>query len=254
MGVKLEESKGRVTFFDTIRGLSVVSMILFHFTYDLFFISHIKLTWFTPLLMQVWIPSISYPFIFIAGCMCAFSKNSFKRAGIYSLVALAIFTATTFAKVDTPITFGIFFCMASCTLVEALISRFIVMPKGYAAAILFLLIFVICIPISAGYIGVGNMIFSLPKELYQTPYLAWAGFPSPTFSSGDYYPLLPYLFLYLSGAAFNRQFKEEGYPDWMKTFSLPLVTEMGKHSLLIYILHQPILLLIALFISQNIVF
>ncbi|MBF0991395.1 MAG: DUF1624 domain-containing protein, partial [Atopobium sp.] len=168
MGVELEQSKGRVTFFDTIRGISVVSMILFHFTYDLFFISHIKLTWFTPLVMQIWVPSISYPFIFIAGCMCAFSKNSFKRAGVYGLVALAIFAATTFANIDTPINFGIFFCMASCTLVEALISRFAIPPKGYAAAILFLLLFVICIPISAGHIGLGNTIFSLPKELYQT--------------------------------------------------------------------------------------
>ena len=238
MGVELEQSKGRVTFFDTIRGISVVSMILFHFTYDLFFISQIKLTWFTPLVMQIWVPSISYPFIFIAGCMCAFSKNSFKRAGVYGLVALAIFAATTFANIDTPINFGIFFCMASCTLVEALISRFAIPPKGYAAAILFLLLFVICIPISAGHIGIGNIVFSLPKELYQTPYLAWAGFPSPSFSSG---------------AAFNRQLKAKGYPNWMKTFSLPLITEMGKHSLIVYILHQPILLLIALFVSQNIV-
>ena len=253
MGVELEKSKGRVTFFDTIRGLSVVSMILFHFTYDLFFISHVKLTWFTPLVMQIWIPSISYPFIFIAGCMCAFSKNSFKRAGVYGLVALAIFAATTFANIDTPINFGIFFCMASCTFVEALISRFAIRPKGYATAILFLLIFVVCIPISTGHIGVGNTIFSLPKELYQAPYLAWAGFPSPSFSSGDYYPLLPYLFLYLSGAAFNRQLKAKGYPNWMKTFSLPPITGMGKHSLIVYILHQPILLLIALFVSQNIV-
>ena len=94
MGVELEQSKGRVTFFDTIRGISVVSMILFHFTYDLFFISHIKLTWFTPLVMQIWVPSISYPFIFIAGCMCAFSKNSFKRAGVYGLVALIDDSAT----------------------------------------------------------------------------------------------------------------------------------------------------------------
>lgn len=253
MVAKSQQSKGRVAFFDTIRGLSVVSMIMFHFTYDLFFISHVKLTWFTPQLMQFWIPSISYPFIFIAGCMCAFSKDSFKRAGVYGLVALAIFAATTFAKVDTPITFGIFFCMASCTLVEALISRFTVPLKGYAAAVLLLLIFIICLPISRGHIGIGNTIFSLPKELYQTPYLAWAGFPSPSFSSGDYYPLLPYLFLYLSGAAFNRQLKAEGYPNWMNTFSLPLITEMGKHSLIVYILHQPILLLIALFVSQNII-
>ena len=65
MGAELRQTKGRITFFDTIRGISVVSMILFHFTYDLFFISHVKLTWFTPLLMQIWIPSISYPFIFI---------------------------------------------------------------------------------------------------------------------------------------------------------------------------------------------
>lgn len=253
MVAKSQQFKGRVTFFDTIRGLSVVSMIMFHFTYDLFFISHVKLTWFTPQLMQIWIPSISYPFIFIAGCMCTFSKDSFKRAGIYGLVALAIFAATTVAKVDTPITFGIFFCMASCTLVEALISHFAVPPKGYAEAVLLLLFFIICLPISSRHIGIGTMIFSLPKELYQTPYLAWAGFPSPSFSSGDYYPLLPYLFLYLSGAAFNRQLKAEGYPNWMNTFSLPLITEMGKHSLIVYILHQPILLLIALFVSQNIV-
>ena len=253
MVAKSQQSKGRVTFFDTIRGLSVVSMIMFHFTYDLFFISHVKLTWFTPQLMQFWIPSISYPFIFIAGCMCAFSKDSFKRAGVYGLVALAIFAATTLAKVDTPITFGIFFCMASCTLVEAITSRFTVPLKGYAAAVLLLLIFIICLPISRGHIGIDNTIFSLPKELYQTPYLAWAGFPSPSFSSGDYYPLLPYLFLYLSGACFNRQFKEDGYPNWMNTFSLPLITDMGKHSLIVYILHQPILLLIALFVSQNII-
>lgn len=253
MVAKSQQPKGRVVFFDTIRGLSVVSMILFHFTYDLFFISHIKLTWFTPLVIKIWVPSISYPFIFIAGCMCAFSKNSFKRSGVYSLVALAIFAATTFANIDTPINFGIFFCMASCTFVEALISRFAVPPKGYSAAILFLLLFVICIPISTGHIGIGNLVFSLPKELYQTPYLAWAGFPSPSFSSGDYYPLLPYLFLYLSGAAFNRQLKAEGYPKWMKKFSLPLITEMGRHSLIVYILHQPILLLIALFVSQNVI-
>lgn len=254
MSVALEQSKGRVDFFDTVRGISVVSMILFHFTYDLFFISHIKLTWFTPLVMQIWVPSISYPFIFIAGCMCAFSKNSFKRAGVYGLVALAIFAATTFASIDTPINFGIFFCMASCTFVEALISRYFIKPKGFVAAVILLFVFIICIPITSGDIGIGSLIFSLPKELYETPYLAWAGFPSPSFSSGDYYPLLPYLFLFLSGASLNRQLKEKGYPDCIKKFSLPLVTEMGKHSLLIYILHQPILLLIALFVSQNIVF
>ena len=36
--------------------------------------------------------------------------------------------------------------------------------------------------------------WSIPKAVYPTPYLAWLGFPGPDFVSGDYYPLMPFLF------------------------------------------------------------
>ncbi|MFQ7392705.1 MAG: heparan-alpha-glucosaminide N-acetyltransferase domain-containing protein [Collinsella aerofaciens] len=40
---------------------------------------------------------------------------------------------------------------------------------------------------------------SIPKTIYPVPYLAWLGFPSPGFVSGDYYPIIPFIFMYLAG-------------------------------------------------------
>ena len=39
--------------------------------------------------------------------------------------------------------------------------------------------------------------WSIPKTVYPIPYLAWLGFPSPEFVSGDYYPIIPFIFMYL---------------------------------------------------------
>lgn len=231
-----------------------MSMILFHFTYDLVYIQHIQLDWFTTSLIKIWVPSISYSFIFIAGCMCVFSKNSFKRAGLYALVALTIFVITTLAHIDTPINFGIFYCMAACTFVEAILSYASITPKDFISAILLLFIFILLIPLPYGYIGIDTLKISLPHILYESPYFAWIGFPSATFSSGDYYPLLPYVFLFLSGSAFNRKLKQIGFPVWFETCKIPIITQIGKQSLLIYLLHQPILLLISTLVAHYLVF
>ena len=67
------------------------------------------------------------------------------------------------------------------------------------------------------------------------------GFTYPGFSSADYFPLIPWLFLFLMGTAFG---------GWClnhrenKVLTAPLpapLTFLGRHSLLIYVLHQPVL-------------
>ena len=117
----------RIHGYDVIRGVSVISMIGFHLCYDLVYLYGVDLSWFRPPLQDVWRASISWTFILIAGIMATYSRSNFKRGCRYLVVAAAIFLVTTVAAVDTPISFGIIYCMGASTLVAEAIRR--LMPK-----------------------------------------------------------------------------------------------------------------------------
>ena len=236
------ETRGRVGVFDLVRGVSVISMVLFHLCYDLKFIAGYDLTWFEPPLQDVWRCSISWVFLFIAGCMCTLSRNNLRRALEYGGVALAIWVVTTIAAVDTPISFGIIYCMAACTLVAWVLQRIGALPRGYAAAALLFVAFIALLGLSDATIGIGPWRLGLPQELTSVEGLAWLGLPSPSFSSGDYYPLLPYLLIYLCGAAMGARWKQRGYPSWAIAANLAPLNFVGRHALLVYVVHQPVIL------------
>ena len=234
----------RIRVFDTLRGLSVVSMVLFHFCYDLVELSGIDLPFFRPPFEDVWRASISWVFLTLAGIMCSYSRNNFARALKYGIVAFAIWLATTVAAIDIPISFGIIFCMAASTLVYALAQKAGIAPRGVWVAFALVVLFLICLKIPSGYLQVAGIKIVLPKALYSSEWLSWLGFPGPRFSSGDYYPLLPYCLLYMAGAAIGPWLKSK-LPEAIKGAGLGPLEFIGRHALEIYILHQPVLLLLS---------
>lgn len=236
--------KTRVHVYDVVRGFSVLSMVAFHLCYDLKFICGKPLEWFAPPLQDVWRASISWTFVFIAGCMFAYSRDNLRRSGRYLAVALLVFLVTTFAKVDVPINFGIIYCMGACTLTTWLLDIVGIRPRGPWQALAFFAVFVMLLHISRGRIGVGPLVFDLPRALYSTPWLAWLGLPGPGFASGDYYPLLPYLMLFLCGSAMGRSWRSEGMPEPISSLRFAPLEFVGRHALPIYVLHQPLLLLV----------
>lgn len=233
---------GRIGIFDAVRGFSVVSMVLFHLCYDLRFIVGADLSWFAPPLQDVWRCSISWAFLFIAGCMCPLSRSNLRRAAQYGAVALAIWLVTTVVAVDTPISFGIIYCMAACTLVAWALGRLGLLPHGPLAAALLLVGFLALQGLSDGTVGFGPLSVKLPHELYATPWLSWLGLPDAGFASGDYYPLLPYLLLYLAGAAMGAQWARRGYPTWARAAHVSPLNFVGRHALAVYVIHQPVIL------------
>jgi len=77
--------------------------------------------------------------------------------------------------------------------------------------------------------------------------LLWLGIHPEAFASLDYVPLLPWFGLVLTGMAFGSLF----YPDGRRGFALKAaeppaarpLSFLGRHSLFIYFLHQPVILL-----------
>lgn len=236
------EPRGRIRLWDAIRGFSVASMVLFHLCYDLTALAGRDLPWFQPPFEDIWRASISWTFLAVAGVMCSFSHDNLTRSLRYLAVALAIWVVTSLVAVDTPISFGIIFCIGGATLIDALLEKLHWEPRGWVWAAVLFCLFVICLPIPRGAIGLPGCAVALPRGLYTCGYLDFLGFPSPRFASGDYYPLLPFALMYGAGIAMGRALKSRGYPRWfLKAHCAPLEF-LGRHALIIYVVHQPLLL------------
>lgn len=226
-------ARPRVTALDTLRGLTVISMVLFHASYDAAYLYGIALPWFSAGPVQdIWRASISWVFLFLAGWMTSLSRSNMRRAALYGAGALLIWAATSLAAVDVPVSFGILFCMAASTLLyalgEPLLRRLPPLPAAIASLALFALL------------------WQVPRSVYPVMGLSWLGFPSPAFASGDYYPLIPFAFMYLAGAfAARAHARRRGgaYPAWMLADFCPPLTWVGRRSLIVYLVHQPLLIL-----------
>lgn len=78
--------------------------------------------------------------------------------------------------------------------------------------------------------------------------LAWLpiGFPPVDYHSFDYYPMLPHLAIPLFGVFLGNQLYRQGESrmpvpeEWEKNF----VSVIGRHSLMVYLLHQPLMLVL----------
>lgn len=237
-------SSSRLRLLDAARGFSVLSMVAFHYCYDLVFLCGVSLPWFAPPFRDIWRSSISWTFLFIAGVMCAMSRNNLKRALRYGAVALAIFGVTSLVAIDDAISFGIIYCIAACTMCQWVLQYLGLRPNGPFCALVFFAAFILLLGLPHGYVGIGSLRITVPSAWYATGWLSWLGLPGPHFTSGDYYPLLPYLLLYLCGSAMGWWWSEKGFPKTMYELGCAPLEIVGKLALPVYVLHQPLLLML----------
>lgn len=83
-----------------------------------------------------------------------------------------------------------------------------------------------------------------PQNDLPCPLPGVAGISEPWFISGDYYPIIPFIFMYLAGyfAAHIAQGIDKTVPSWAYANPLPALASLGRHALPFYLLHQPIIL------------
>ena len=86
----------------------------------------------------------------------------------------------------------------------------------------------------------GLRLLTLPAGLYRSMATAYLGFPFSGFHSTDYFSLIPWLFLFLTGYFVFRLTGDRlaAAPDLGRC---PPLEALGRRSLLIYMLHQPVL-------------
>ena len=125
--------------------------------------------------------------------------------------------------------------------------------KGLLSSTILLFIFR---NINDGNLGFENIIlYRLPDFLYEHGMLGtFLGLQDKNFSSADYFSFIPWYFLFIKGYFIcqvilkHREAKGlTGLPDVFHK-GIPVLETLGQHSLLFYMLHQPVILLILAFI------
>lgn len=243
-------SRERYNLLDTIRGFLLINMVLYHGLYDVVHIMGVPMGWYTGPIGYSWQQGICWGFILLSGFCFRLSKRPLRHGLIILGAGVLVTVVTAIAMPSERIIFGVLYLLGLCGLIQcgvwALWSRLRLppFPAGPGLA-LSALAFFLTRGVPAGYIGFeGLRLFELPRWLYRWDFMAVLGFPGPGFWSSDYFPVIPWVFLYLCGYFLWRLIgSRQRVMDRLRPGVRPL-SFIGRHSLLIYLLHQPALMLI----------
>jgi len=225
----------RIWEIDFVRGIAIILMIIFHLIVDLkdfyaYDLDYVTGFWY----LEGKLSAIL--FMFICGMSSTLGKNSIRH-GIKVFTWAMILTAVTYLYNESYyILFGILHFLGISLLSANLMRR---LPIVW-------LLMASCATIIVGLLFSGVFVTN--------PYLFPIGLMTSTFVSLDYYPLFPWYGVFLVGIVLGkmvssnkkrlgvRQVPSLQQESPTSLLFLKNMTWLGQHSLVIYLIHQPILL------------
>ena len=224
--------KKRIWELDAFRGLCILGMVIIHFIFDLTELYEI-IRWDAPDLFSFVLNWGGMLFVLLSGICVTLGSRSIYR-GIIVFLCGMLCTAVTagmylldMAESYIMIRFGVLHCLGLCMILWAIFQKLPTWALGVIGAV---------------HIALG---FWFQNVYVTTEWLFPLGLVTTSFSSSDYFPMLPNLGYFLLGSVLGRTLYRN------KQSLLPTVNAnspilrflifCGRQSLLIYLLHQPIL-------------
>ncbi len=221
----------RVPGIDALRGIAIVAMVGYHFAFDL---AHVGVADWNFYRDPFWLQArtaILSSFLLLAGTSLvladragASTRDFLVHVGRIAACALLVTLATVIVFPRSFIWFGVLHAIAvSLVLARPLVRR----P-------------VLALAIGIAMILAGNL-FAAPA--FDTPALGWIGFATVRPPTEDYVPLFPWMGVLLVGIALGHALAARDFRPVRGLAHAPRVLHvLGRHSLAVYMLHQPLLM------------
>jgi len=234
------ESK-RYYVLDNIRGITLISMILYHAVWDIVYIYDVSWGWFRSDLAYVWQQSICWTFILLSGFCWSFGRHKLRRGILVFGAGLLVSLVTVFVVPDSLIIYGVLTFLGTSMLLMLLLEPLCKKGNPVLGCMIVIILFVLFRNVNDGNIGFEAVeVMSLPDDLYANMATTFLGFPVRGFFSTDYFSLVPWFFLFQTGYFINRVLEEKKGMKYLTGKKIPVLGWMGRNSLWIYMLHQPI--------------
>lgn len=239
------EIKNRICFLDEVRGFAVFCMVFYHAFYALGEFFGCKTASFLFDFFLVVEPFFAGIFIFVCGISCVLSRNNLKRGAILAAVAagISVLTAVVLPALGFPgneIYFGILHLLSVLIIFYWIFEKLLLKIPPRPGFVLCAVLYAAARGISAGRLGFGEKFsIALPDRLYESNLLTPLGFCSPSFFSADYFPIFPWIFVFLAGSFIGSYCRKNGFSPWTFKKRAPFFDFLGKNALIIYIVHLP---------------
>jgi len=224
---------------DTFRGIAIIMMIVYHIIFDLNYFGIYKIDLFFPPL-RIFLYSIGTIFLIIVGISLHLSylKNQMKlkyikRGSMIFFIGILITIVTWFYPHDGFIVFGVLHCIGLSIIISYPFLKLNYINLIFGISIVFIGIF-------------------LTQFSFNFNYLLFLGFRPNGFYTLDYFPILPWFGVVLIGIFIGKLFYKKDQikarsSHLSETYIIEKIAFLGRHSLIIYLIHQPILLVIIYF-------
>lgn len=226
----------RIDLLDVARGGALAAMAIYHFFWDLefFALADVGVTEHPAWIVFAHVTAAS--FLFLVGVSLVLAHGQGVRAGKFlrrlasiAAAAAAITALSWLADPSGIIVFGILHHIALASLLGLAFLR---LPPAIAVAAA---AFCVAAP------------FLLKSPTFNAPFWLWLGLATEIRASNDYVPLVPWFAAPLLGIAFARaglrRVARDRLARWrVGNAATRMLALAGRHSLLVYLLHQPVLM------------
>ena len=211
---------------DAIRGFSLILMLAYHFGYTLYSFGLVSADVIYHDIFKVLQPLFASVFILLCGVSSNFSRSNLKR-GLVTLGCAAAVSVVMW-RFGMPVWFGILHFLGCCMLIYAAAGKFARKFKAFRSLAVCAVLFTVCF-------------IAFPVET-ENDWFAWLGFSSHDFviSAADYFPVGRWFFLFMAGTYLGGYIKDGPMPKWFCEFDMPVLPAVGRHTLVIYMVHQPV--------------
>lgn len=221
----------RIWELDFLRGVALIAMVYFHTIYDLSEFFYYPVSYSEG--YNFYIGKISaILFMLISGTSSSLSANNTKRGIKVLSIAMLITIITHLYDWDYGIKFGILHFLG----VGMLLSPVFIKLNKYAL-----------IALGIGILGIGDFITEINTSVN---YLFPFGITDSSFASSDYYPLVPWLGVFLIGLSLGKLL----YSDMRSLLPFGmndnLIMLAGRHTLSTYLFHQPAIMIVLMLFQR----
>ena len=231
----MKSSTPRVPMLDIFRGAALIGMVFHHslVSYEIVFGTTVDFLY-TKAFVAIQLLFVAV-FLLVSGICTNYSRNILKR-GIIVFSAGMIMTLATcvvlprFGIEGLDIYFGILHMFGLSMIIYALAKKVFERVPALLGIILSTLLFIVYYAFYAT--GPTSKSWLL---------LIFGVLPESMLCYGDYYPLFPFFFLFITGTYIGKYVKQQKFPDWFYTVRCLPLEFCGRKSLWIYVLHQPII-------------
>jgi uncharacterized membrane protein len=214
---------GRIFEIDLFRVIAIILMITFHLVYDLNEFANIGINYSASPWHFIG-AAAALTFIFVAGVSSGFSRNSFKRGIKVFGFGIIISIITYFLNPIEYIRFGILHFLGVAMIIFPLLNKL----KKWQLLTLGVVSIVI-----------GNLVANFTVH---THLLIPLGFMYSNFTTMDYYPIFPYIAVFIFGVFIFKSYYYKGKSLLKTNYNCRIIKFISKNSLNIYMIHQPILI------------